>query len=147
MKKDFQVVSHTADIKILVYGKTLSDLFRNALVGMFQSVGPRSPECKVVEERLVCPNLPISRDLFVSAINKECLLVDFLSDALYLSDVHDEAYLDAEIHELDDTTLKATLKGIKVERFEVVEIKAVTYHDLAIRKIDDRWQTAIVFDI
>lgn len=147
MKKDFQLVPHTADIKILVFGKKLKELFSNALVGMFQSVGPRSSACKVIEERLVCPTLPKTHDVSVSAMNKECLLVDFLSEALYLSDVHDEAYLDTEIHELDDTHIKATLKGIKVEGFEVVEIKAVTYHDLKIEHRADGWQTAIVFDI
>jgi len=145
--KDFQLVPHTADLKLIAYGKTLKDLFRHALIGMFQSIGPRSSDCSIANDRLVCSKLPIERDLQVSSSNRECLLVDFLSDALYFSDIYNEAYLDVVIHELHDKEIKATLKGIKVDGFEVVEIKAVTYHDLNIKKVDDSWQTAIVFDI
>ena len=43
--------------------------------------------------------------------------------------------------------IRATLCGIKVEGFEVVEIKAVTYHELKIKKENDTWQADIVFDI
>lgn len=147
MKKDFELVPHTADIKLRVYGATLKELFRNALVGMFQSIGPQVKTCTVVDDRLVCPTLPVERELTVTSIDKESLLVDFLSDALYLSDVHDEAYLEVHINELDEKHIDATLKGIKVDGFEVVEIKAVTYHDLHIKKVDDGWQVDIVFDI
>lgn len=147
MKKDFEILPHTADLKIRVYGKTLKDLFANALIGMFQSICPQADGCTIIDNRLKCPELPIKRELTVESINKECLLVDFLSDALYLSDVHNEAYLNVIIHDLDDKKIRATLRGIKVQGFEVVEIKAVTYHDLVIKKVDDGWQVDIVFDI
>ena len=74
-------------------------------------------------------------------------VVDFLSEALYLSDVHNEAYLDATIRYVDDNRIDAVLHGIKVRGFEVVEIKAVTYHDLRVEQIDGVWQADIVFDI
>jgi SHS2 domain-containing protein len=145
--RDFELVSHTADIKIRVFGKSLKDLFRNALVGMFQSIGPHASGCKVTNGRLVCPSLPVSHFINVSAIDLPNLLIDFLSEALYLSDVHNEAYLDATIDELNERHIKAKIYGIVVERFEVVEIKAVTYHGLQIKQISGLWQTEIVFDI
>ncbi len=40
MLKDFEIIPHTADLKIRVYGKTREDLFTNALIGMFQSTRP-----------------------------------------------------------------------------------------------------------
>jgi len=146
-KKDFESVEHTADIKIRVYGTTLQELFTHALIGMFQSIGPHASDCTIEHERLVCKSLDRTRSVEVDSPDREALLVDFLSEALYLSDIYDEAYLDCTIHELTDTHLKATIRGVPVTGFDVVEIKAVTYHDLAIKEIDGVWQTDIVFDI
>lgn len=145
--KTFELLPHTADIKIRVYGSTLADLFRNALVGMFQSIGPHAEGCVVVNGLLECAELPRLHEVNIIATPIESLLVDFLSHALYLSDVHNEAYLDADIHEMHEIHIKATLFGVSVTRFEVVEIKAVTYHDLTVRKIGDGYQVDIVFDI
>ena len=147
MCPDFEQLPHTADIKIRVYGSTMKELFRNALVGMFNIVRPIASGCSYENDRLVCPSLPERHDIQVRAIDRDALLVDFLSEALYLSDVHDEAYLDVTIHELDNQNIKATLHGVKISGFEVVEIKAVTHHDLRITKKDGVWQADIVFDI
>lgn len=147
MIPDFQVLPHTADIQIRVFGSTKEDLFKHALIGMFQSIGPRSLSCTVQEERLVCPDLPCKREMTITAGDQEQLLVDFLSHALYLSDVHNEAYLDATILSFSEQQIHALLLGIPVTTFEVAEIKAVTYHNLSIKQIDGVWQTDIVFDI
>ncbi len=145
--KDFEQRAHTADIKIRVYGNTQSELFKHALIGMFQVIEPHAAACKRIDDRLVCPELPQKHEITVESPDNESLLVDFLSEALWLSDVHNEAYLDATIEQLTDTFIQATVAGVKVTGFDVVEIKAVTYHDLAIKQINGVWQTDIVFDI
>lgn len=145
--KDFESIEHTADIKVRVYGATLEQFFRNALIAMFQVIEPRIAESTVINNRVVCDSLPIHRQITISAIDKESLLVDFLSEALCLSDIHNEAYLDTTIEQVTDTSIKATLHGIEVQGFEVVEIKAVTYHELHIKNINGAWQADIVFDI
>ncbi len=147
MHKDFEQLSHTADIKIRVYGKTLEDLFRHALIGMFQIVRPIAPDCRVEGDRVVCESLPEQHEVKVAAIDRDALLVDFLSEALYLSDVHNEAYFDVKIHKLDNQNISATLYGTKITGFEVVELKAVTHHDLRIEQVNDEWRASIVFDI
>jgi len=147
MERDFEYLPHTADIAVRVYGKTLAQLFRNALAGMFQAVRPIVPSCRVENERIVCDKLPIDRVVEVNAIDVESLLVDFLSEALYLSDVYNEAYLDASVSKCDERHVHATLHGVAVEGFEVVEIKAVTYHDLKVKQNEEGWQVDIVFDI
>ena len=147
MKRDFEILPHTADIKIRVYGKTKKDLFRNAVAGMFQAIRPIVSECDEVDDRIVCPELPEHHQIETEASDEKSLLVDFLSDALYLSDVYNEAYFDATIDELSERHIKATVHGVQVTGFEVVEIKAVTYHELDIKQVDDCWQADIVFDI
>ena len=144
---DFELLPHTADIKIRAYGKTQQELFKHALIGMFQAIRPIVPECTIEYDRVVCAALPEKHEINIEALDRESLLVDFLSEALYLSDVYNEAYFDVVVHECTDTYISAILCGIKVEGFEVVEIKAVTYHELEIKKQNDMWQADIVFDI
>lgn len=145
--KDFELLPHTADLKIRAYGTTLKELFSNALKGMFTSIHPITSSCSYIQERLVCPSLPKEHSIELNAPDLESLLVNFLSEALYLSDLHNEAYLHADIEFLDNNHIKATISGIAIEGFEVVEIKAVTYHDLKIEKANSMWQVDIVFDI
>jgi SHS2 domain-containing protein len=146
MKKDFVLVPHTADLQLRVYGETLEQLFGNAIVGMFQSIEPRSPLAKKNNGHVVAESLPRIRDIEVESLDIDALLVDFLSEALYLSDIHDEAYLQAQVHELSSTYISATVSGVPVIGFGV-EIKAVTYHGLSIEKSNTKWHADIVFDI
>lgn len=133
----FELIPHTADIKIRAYGTTLKELFSNALRGMFSSVRPRIIESAPLKDRSITLQAP-ARDI---------LLIDFLSECLYLSDFHNEAYLDVTIHAISDTKIHATLHGIPIDGFEVVEIKAVTYHDFSIKEKNGQLEATIVFDI
>ena len=63
--KDFEMVPHTADIKIRAYGNTMEELFRHALQGMFQSIRPQAQGCHEHEGRLVCEALPAKHGIRV----------------------------------------------------------------------------------
>lgn len=147
--KDFIELPHTGDIKIRAYGKTKEELFQHALLGMFQSARPQIEldECVVQEGRIECSTLPCARHVVTSGPDIHALLVNFLSDALYFSDIHNEAYFDATIEQLSDTHIAAMVHGVPVKGYIIAEIKAVTYHDLTIKQIDGIWQADIVFDI
>jgi len=145
--KMYEQLPHTADIKIRVYGANKKELFKHALIGMFQVIGPHADGCKRVDGQLVCDALPIQHVVAIQSPDSEALLVDFLSEALWYSDVYNQAFLDAAINTLTETSIEAIIKGVQVSGFDVVEIKAVTYHDLAIKEVDGMWQTDIVFDI
>lgn len=147
MHKVFEVLSHTADIKIRVWGTTPALLFKHALLGMFTCIDPQAEGCRKIDNRIICDELPRFHEIYVEGPDVEALLVNFLSEALCLSDIYNEAYFDVIIHTINETSIRATLYGVPVKGFEVVEIKAVTYHGLAIKKIDAIWQTDIVFDI
>lgn len=144
--KKFDVLPHTADFKIRVFGNTLAELFANACIGMFSGVGFQSELCTKKNNEIVCTDLPNQHEIRLTASDREILLVDFLSEALYLSDVHNEAYLAIDMHTFSDTSVHATVRGVPVTRFDL-EIKAVTFHDLSIEKTDIGWQAEIVFDI
>lgn len=145
--KKFELLPHTADLKIRVYGNNLKELFANAVIAMFQSIGPIAPGCSYQNDLLVCPKLPETRWVQINSIDLNNLLVDFLSEALYLSDANNEAYLDATVDQITEKAITATLHGIKITGFEVVEIKAVTHSELEIKQVEDSWCVDIVFDI
>jgi SHS2 domain-containing protein len=136
-EKRFEILPHTADIKIRVFGNDLQHLFINALYGMFTSIQP----CLASDQKTT------ERSVMLHAENVTWLLVDFLSECLYLSDVHNEVYMNAVIAHISETQVQATLHGTPISGFEVVEIKAVTYHDLHVEKINNQWQATIVLDI
>lgn len=144
-KKDFEVLSHKADLKIRAYGKDLKELFRNALRGMFLSIGPIIEEHDETEGG--SNNEQCWREIDISAPDCELLLVDFLSEALYLSSVNKEAYLDIEISEISETNIEGTLNGVQIEDFESGEIKAVTHHELKVERTEDGWIAEVLFDL
>ncbi|MGA9530415.1 MAG: archease [Candidatus Babeliales bacterium] len=146
-KPDFIMLPHTADIKIRAYGDSRVELFHNALIGMFQSIQPYGPTCTLIKERVVCTSLSQVRPIHITAPTIDSLLVDFLSEALFLSDIHDEAYFSTSLNIVTDTECKGQLLGTPIDGFSVAEIKAVTYHHLTITHHNNSWEADIIFDI
>lgn len=144
--KQFDILPHTADFKIRVYGKTREELFKHACIGMFSVMGFSSPFCVKKNNTYICSSFPQSHTISITGLDYEMLLVNFLSEALYLADVYNEAYLDSTLHAFSENMVQATLFGVRVERFDL-EIKAVTYNELVIKQEADTWQVDIVFDI
>ena len=136
MNKKYEVVAHTADMQLLFFGSNKEELFENAIYGMFHSIQPEYASNTILEH-----------EVNITADNNELLLVDFLSEALYLSDAERIAFKQAKIIELTDTLVKATLFGCTINKFERGEIKAVTYHNLKITYHDNQWMAQVVFDI
>lgn len=145
MSKEFELISHTADQQIRVYGRSLEELYRHALKGMFVSIHPRGPYITYTPE-FTCTKYTAEHTITLQAETPELLLIDFLSDCLYLSDVHNQAYFDAQFLILTSTQLQAIIFGTEITGFST-EIKAVTYHTIEIKNINGLWQTDIVFDI
>ena len=114
---------------------------------MFASIKPKSPSIRYTNEEPTIAHFNVEHHVVAHSPDQEMLLIDFLSECLYLSDVHDEAYFDAQLSSLSTTELDSIIYGVKITGFEVVEIKAVTYHDLELEQIDGVWCATIVFDI
>ena len=137
MMKRYEILEHTADLKIKDRGSSKKELFLNALLGMEEGLRPKTKETK--EE--------IKREIKIKSIDLLALLVDFLNEALYLIQVNKEIYNSINFRKLTDSELAGELIGQKVERFGE-DIKAVTYHDLDIyQKEDGTWEAVVLFDI
>ena len=75
------------------------------------------------------------------------LLVDFLSEVLYLSEVNWEVYQKIQFKKFTEKEIEGILSGKKLKGIGVI-VKGVTYHDLDIRqKKDGTWEATVLFDI
>ena len=134
--KKYEILKHRADLRLKIFGKHKQNLFENALFGMSENM---RPEFQETSEK-------ITRAIKIKSIDIAALLVDFLSEALYLSQANKEAYLGTSFSKISDTELIGELLGQKVESFGE-DIKAVTHHDLAIKQNKSGWEAKILFDI
>ena len=134
--KGYQILEHTADLKIKAFGKTKKELFLNMLKGMASALRAKTKNKKQKTKKIK-----------IKSLNLETLLVDFLNEVLYLSQVNREIYNNIEFKKFADNQMEGNLIGYKVKRFGE-DIKAATYHNLKIsRKKDKIWETTVLFDI
>ena len=135
----FREIEHTADLGIEVEADTPADLFQCAGRALF-SLMVNLENAQPHEER------PIS----VQAENWEDLLHDWLSRLLreFLQDGFIAAKI--KIDEISSTRVNARLVGEKLDydrhEFET-EIKAVTYHQLAVTQEENHWRARVIFDV
>ena len=134
---DYKILPHPADIKVQAFGKTKEELFSNALKGMIAVLRPEIQE----------PGSERQRKIGVASADLNSLLVDFLSEALYLIQTNKEVYNEVKFANFSDTKLEGELSGKSVARFGE-DIKAVTYHGLEVKKNKDGdWEAVILLDI
>jgi UDP-N-acetylmuramoyl-L-alanyl-D-glutamate--2,6-diaminopimelate ligase len=132
----FEILPHTADVKIRAFGGNLEELFKNALLGMMEVMKPK-----------LSGQSGKTRRIELKSIDRNALFIDFLNEVLYLAQANKEAFPKIKFSKFSDTELEAELVGQKVESFSE-DIKAVTYHGAEIKqKNDGTWETAILFDI
>ena len=107
MNNDYELVLDTADLKIRAYGMTFEDLFRNALKGTFAGMKPQGKHISYKNEEPVIGHYTVEHHVVIHSLDREALLIDFLSECLDLADVHNEAYFNVEFSLLSDTEIDA----------------------------------------
>jgi len=135
--RKFEILEHKADLKIKVFGKTKEELFENAMVGMLKAAKYESTK------QLTTKQLTIK----IKSMDLPSLLVDFLSEILYLVETKKMVFEKVEFKKFTENEIEAILIGKPLRRMGV-HIKGVTYHDLDIHQEKDKtWQATILFDI
>ena len=135
----YEFINHTADIGIRVRGLSLKELFENAARAMFDLI----VDLDTVKTR---NRMAIE----IRGEQLEELLADWLRDLLYRCNGDKYLLKEFKIEKINLGCLKARVRGEKLDmsRHSLKrEIKAVTYHDLEIRKLNQQWQAQIIFDI
>mgnify|MGYP001601673084 FL=1 len=133
----YKILEHTADVRVLVRGSSLEEIFSGALLAMME----------VLKPEVVAQKKKTERTIAVKSADKTALLVDFLNEVLLAAYNHKEAYDKIFFKSWGENSLKAVLYGYTVQSFGE-DIKAVTYHEAEIKKDKSgNWHTYLVFDV
>ncbi len=133
----YKILEHTADIRMLVQGGSLKELFSDAVLGMM----------KILKSDIDNRGKEVQRTISVEAMDTTALLIDFLSEVLLAVQINKEIYNKVNFKNFSEQSLKAVLIGKAAQSLNE-DIKAVTYHEAEIKKNEDGiWETKIVFDV
>ncbi len=140
--KDFEYGEHTADILVIAYGRNLNELFVNAAKAVFNII----TDIKKVEPK-TCVEVEDEGD------DLEQLLYKWIEDFLTYFDAEQLVFskFEAKVWQ-EDGKWKVKGKGCG-EKFDPNRheygtiVKAMTYHEMEIKKVDGIWRAQFVVDI
>ncbi len=139
MEKPFEIIDHTADIGIIVYGMDVKELFSNAALALFSLI--TQPEG--IQGKL-------HLNLRVSSERTDTLLVAWLNELIYFFDAKHLLFNQFDIVNLTDGELTATCHGENFDpkRHEIkIGVKAATYHGLKLDKSSEGYRAQVILDI
>ena len=121
----FEILEHPADMGTKATGATLAEAFVNAAWGLFS----------VILQRTGSPETLTTKRLALKGVDREQLLVKWLSELLYLYDAERFVPVTIDLQSLSEGTCVALVQG---ELFDdrrhqaLLDVKAITYHQLSI---------------
>lgn len=143
----YRIIPHTADVGIEVSADSIEALFIDAAKGWKYCVIENSP----TEEQS-------KKEIRLSAISPEDLMVRWLNELNFYLTVkewilHDVTQCQIESDGSGSNTewsgnFSINGEPLDYEKHEIcIEIKSVTYHQLEIEEVSNRYKTRIIFDI
>ena len=139
MRPSFRIIEHPSDLGIEARGNTLEEVFVVAARGLMSVILDTS-----------ALGAGETRDVLLSASDREQLLVRWLGEILYLYDGQNFAARDFSIQEMTDVSLRAVVRGETVSPGRhrmILDVKAVTYHQLAFREDEKGISVRVFLDI
>ena len=139
IRKTYEIIEHTADVGLRIFGETLETLFINAGVAFFELITEIE---KVGEKEAV--------DFSVTAEDRKELLVRWLSELHFKFEVDRLLFRRFRISKISEKFLEAKVYGEKFDsaRHQLkTEIKGVTYHQLKVEPTKGGWVAEVIFDV
>jgi SHS2 domain-containing protein len=135
----FRILEHTADVGFEAFGSTREEAFANAARALFNLI---------VDLDAIETHDEVT--LQIQGPDPESLLVNWLSELLYLHDAEDWLFRDFEIQHLQDDSMSALARGEKFHRARhqtKLMVKAITYHQLVLEESPQGWRAQVYVDI
>lgn len=135
--KKFEFLEHTADIKFRAYGKTISEMFENSALAI----------TNIMSKDKVKPK--ISKTIKIEGENIESLMYTFLEEILFLVDTEDFLVASCKVKvDEKNNKLEAKIKGDDIKKYKTgLDVKAVTYNEMFVKKERKEWVVQIVVDV
>lgn len=130
----FEIVQHTADIRIRVAAASVEELFADAVRALMEVMKPAATTggSRVTIE--------------IDAPDLTAVLVDLLNELLLRCHTRGEAF-EPESFVLGERSVVARLVASPATAFEE-DVKAVTYHEADVRRTTaGSWETRLVLDV
>jgi SHS2 domain-containing protein len=132
--KKFEFLSHTADVKIKVYGKNLKEIVNNSLLALKSFWKPKLTKTK------------IEKEIKIESNNEVNLLIDLLSEVLAETYIEKAIFIKFEPQELVSYSLSGKIIGYEFTSLSK-DIKAITYHQANLQKINHQYIFEFIIDI
>jgi SHS2 domain-containing protein len=133
-----ELIEHTADVGLRVWAPTIDELFAEAAIGLVDVMGAApGPTAK-------------REDIDVDAPDIDGLLVDWLSEILFLFEAREIAPAEVRVHVADDgKSLRAWIEGPSTDEFidHGPAVKAVTYHGLEVKRLEAGCEATVYLDV
>lgn len=122
----FEIISETGDVVMRVWGCTVEDVFRYAVLGLTTLVLPNI-------SKLAVKGAKIKEELSAHAVDVNSMLVEFLSGALTRMVMEGLGVTGVTFAALGEDFLESVIEGVRVEEFER-EIQAVAEDSVDVKK-------------
>ena len=135
----FETFDHTADIGLRVTAATLAELFVEAARGLMS----------LLVENIDDVRLDRSETIQLAGTETDYLLFDWLNELLFRFETSGLLLREFEVR-LDEQGLSATIRGEPCDRSRHRldhEVKAITYHGLAVEQTESGWRVELILDI
>ena len=141
IRAGFEILPQAADMRVRVCGRTLKELFRNAVRGMACVVAPSVLESGRGAGRIRHP-------VAVEAVDINSLLIEFLSEVIAQSDIRGAVFTSVNFRAFGENFLEGEISGAPVQGLSR-DIRAVSYHEVDVKKnpVNGLFETTLVFDI
>jgi SHS2 domain-containing protein len=139
VERKFEIIEHPADVGFIAYGGTLGELLENAALAMM-SLGC---ELEAIQEHE-------QRTIKASGADNEALLFDWLAEILAVADAEGMVLRRAEATRVVEGAAQGVIYGEKFDKARHragTYIKAVTYHQLSVKKTGEGWKATIYLDV
>jgi len=137
--QSFRTLEHTADVGFEAFGASREEVFANAARALMNII----VDLDSIEP---CEAVPLQ----ISGPDPQSVLVNWLSEILYLHDAEGWLFRDFAIQRLDDHSLSAVARGEKFQRPRhqaKLLVKAITYHQLELENTPQGWRAQVYVDI
>ena len=131
----FEEIEHTADWAYRIWSCSLVGLFLQAARGLYQLAGT---ELASGDRQY--------REIELQAIDGESLLVAWLNELLNLHESENLGCEAIDILQLESTLIKARVTAAPVQQW-LKDIKAATYHNIAIVNTKTGFEVTVVLDV
>ena len=133
----FEHLEHTADVGIAAWDETAESVFEQATLGVLDIMGAYHPK---EGERV---------PLDVTGRDMGSVLVEWLSEVLYMQDTKDAIVTKVEVEQVRDTLARGAIwvAPRAEEMLEGTAVKAITFHGLDIQQSEKGWTARVYVDV